>query len=112
MLFHATLLFSLQMLDELPMIYSALVMAYIMSEHQTVKPNPYLPIILTIHGIVSTTFVASPAVAPKYASPLIQFISFHLSFLILQSYLLTKCILSSHHILYISSIQVLQEIKR
>ena len=98
------------MLDELPMIYSSLIMTYSVLEHETVKPKydhamiyadlglnsldiqryPYLPWLLTLHGLVATVFVASPAIAPDYASPLMQFISFHISFALLEFFLMYK----------------------
>jgi dihydroceramidase len=94
MAFHGTLLFSLQMLDELPMIYASLIMAYIVIEqnHKNPKYYPMLPIGLTIHGILTTLLVASPAFFPTYASPLLQFVCFHISFAILETFLLATII--------------------
>eukprot|EP00158_Paraphelidium_tribonemae_P008807 Partr_v1_DN28689_c4_g1_i1_m50508 putative alkaline ceramidase len=90
--FHGTLLFSLQMLDELPMIYSALIMTYIMIEHRNIKPkySPLLPVALSVHAAVTTMLVASPAFFPQLSSPLLQFVCFHLSFAALQGFLLFK----------------------
>ena len=90
--FHGTLLFTLQMLDELPMIYSALIMTYIMIEQHNMTPkySPYLPIALIVHGLLVTALVASPALAPEYASPLLQFAMFHISFAVLETFLLTR----------------------
>jgi hypothetical protein len=64
------------MLDELPMIYTSLVMAYCVIQHDHIEPKyiPALPIALTVHGIITTALVASPALAPEYASPLLQFL--------------------------------------
>ncbi|KAI3649098.1 hypothetical protein MP228_006952 [Amoeboaphelidium protococcarum] len=89
--FHGTLLFALQMLDELPMIYSALIMTFCVLEHTTPKGQrkyPWLPYILTAHSIMTTALVASPALYPKYSSPLLQFVSFHLSFAALELFLI------------------------
>jgi len=90
--FHGTLLFGLQMADELPMIYSSLILAYCVIQQPYKRPRygPYLPIAMTIHALIATVLVASPALAPQYASPTLQFISFHVSFALLEIFLLVK----------------------
>eukprot|EP01147_Barroeca_monosierra_P000328 gene328-3696_t len=58
-LFHGTLLFSMQMMDELPMVYAMLVWIYIWMENETLLPrNKYLPIYLVLYGLF-WTFVHS-----------------------------------------------------
>jgi dihydroceramidase len=90
--FHGTLWFSLQMLDELPMIYSALILAYCLIQHPFEKPRyaPWLAIAMVAHAIFTTLLVASPVIWPEYASPLLQFICFHVSFAILELFTLIK----------------------
>lgn len=82
----------IQMLDELPMIYSALIMAYILLEHKHIRPKfkRSLIILLSIHAALTTVLVASPAIAPQYSSPTLQFICFHLSFGFLELFLFYK----------------------
>jgi dihydroceramidase len=80
------------MLDELPMIYSALVMSYSIIEHRTNKPKyyPWLPLGMILHATITTCLVASPAIAPEYSSPLLQFLCFHFSFAVLQIFLIVE----------------------
>lgn len=63
------------------MIYASLIMAYCLIEHQNIRPKyRWLPLGLFLHSLVTTALVASPALAPNYASPLLQFVCFHVSF--------------------------------
>ncbi|HZU81409.1 MAG TPA: ceramidase [Polyangiaceae bacterium] len=56
MAFHATLKFRLQMLDELPMLYTALVMIYVLLENER-RPRfgAWLPAALGAHGVLVTS---------------------------------------------------------
>ncbi len=74
------------------MIYCALIMAYCVIRQPYTKPvkSKVLPVALTAHAIITTLLVASPSIAPQYASPLLQFVCFHVSFAALESYLLYK----------------------
>jgi dihydroceramidase len=80
------------MMDELPMIYAALIMTYAMVEHNNVKRKYgyYLPAALIIHGILTTILVGFPAIAPEYSSPVLQFICFHISFALLESFVIFR----------------------
>lgn len=81
------------MLDELPMIYSALIMSYCIIEHENIKPRfKWLPSVLALHAIITTLLVASPALAPEYSSPMLQFVCFHLSFAALEIFLIGNVI--------------------
>lgn len=53
--FHGTLLFELQMLDELPMLYTAALLVYILLEDRP-KPRhgPWLPAVLVIYAAFAT----------------------------------------------------------
>ncbi|EGD76112.1 phytoceramidase [Salpingoeca rosetta] len=54
-LFHGTLLFSMQMMDELPMVYAMLVWLYIWIENETETPRKkYLPAFLAAYGVFWT----------------------------------------------------------
>jgi dihydroceramidase len=56
--FHATLRFELQMLDELPMLWLALVMIYTLIENQpTRRFGPWFPALLVIHGMLVSLLV-------------------------------------------------------
>ena len=85
--FHATLRFELQMLDELPMLYLALVMVYILLE---IRPGRrygrWLPIALALHGVLVT------ALATLTRGQL-QFYVFHLSFGSLELFALYRVVL-------------------
>ncbi|KAF9418286.1 Alkaline ceramidase 3 [Podila epigama] len=72
-LFHATLLHHMQMLDELPMLYSVLVLFFCLVESRFGPQPQWFPKLLTIHGIVVTALVA-------FTSGSVQFFSFHISF--------------------------------
>lgn len=80
------------MLDELPMIYSALIMSYSLIEHYNIrrKYGRWLPVLLTLHGTLTTVLVAFPAIAPEYSSPLLQFICFQISFALLQGFIIYR----------------------
>jgi dihydroceramidase len=57
--FHATLRFSFQMLDELPMLYAVLVMTYILVEnHATPRLGRWFPAALVAWGVVVTIATA------------------------------------------------------
>ena len=83
------------MLDELPMIYCALILAFclIQQPHRRARYMPTLPIAMTLHALIATVLVASPALAPEYASPTLQFFAFHISFALLESFLLYKSVM-------------------
>jgi len=73
-LFHATLRFELQMLDELPMLYLALVMVYILLELRPGRRyGPWLPLLLAAHGVLVTLLAT-------LTRGRLQFFVFHLSF--------------------------------
>jgi dihydroceramidase len=72
--FHATLRFELQMLDELPMLYSALVMVYVLLENRRERRfGTWFPAALVAHGLLVTSLSALTR------GPL-QFYLFQLSF--------------------------------
>lgn len=62
--FHATLRFELQMLDELPMLYSAIIMVYILVENRVRQSRPerrlgaWFPWALAAHAVLVTTLTA------------------------------------------------------
>jgi dihydroceramidase len=59
MAFHATLRMEHQMLDELPMLYSALVMVFILVERdKTRRFGWWFPALLTLHGVFVTALTA------------------------------------------------------
>jgi dihydroceramidase len=73
-LFHATLRFELQMLDELPMLYLALVMVFILLELRPGRRYArWLPLALAAHGVLVTLLCA-------LTRGRLQFFVFHLSF--------------------------------
>ena len=73
-LFHATLRFELQMLDEIPMLYLALVMVFILLElDPTRRFGRWLPAALVAHGVLVTALAA-------FTRGRLQFFAFHLSF--------------------------------
>ncbi len=72
--FHATLRRELQMLDELPMLYSALIMVFILVENRATRRfGPWFPALLVLHGAL-VTYLSS---ATRGA---LQFYLFHISF--------------------------------
>merc|ERR1712166_1672794 len=77
MAFHMTLKQPMQMLDEVPMLWSGLTMVYILLELEHVAPNTkygsWLPIALTTHAIFTTLLVA-------LTDGNLQFCLFHISF--------------------------------
>jgi dihydroceramidase len=72
--FHATLRFELQMLDELPMLYSALIMVFILTERRLRgRWRAAFPFLLLAHGVLVTSLTA-------FTRGPLQFYLFHLSF--------------------------------
>ena len=73
--FHATLLRPMQMLDEVPMLYSAQAMVYCLLENDTVAPRygRWLPAGLVVHAVLITGLVT-------LSDGRLQFVLFHLSF--------------------------------
>jgi dihydroceramidase len=72
--FHATLRFELQMLDELPMLYSALIMVFILLENGPVRRfGRWFPMLLAGYGVVLTCLSA-------FTRGKLQFYLFHTSF--------------------------------
>lgn len=64
-----------------------------MLEQNNKRPKyAWLPYALALHSLIASVFVASPALAPQYASPILQFVSFHLTFLAAELFLLFKSI--------------------
>jgi dihydroceramidase len=85
--FHATLRFELQMLDELPMLYLALVMVFILLE---IEPKPrfgrWFPVALALHGVLVTALCAG-------TRGQLQFYAFHSSFGSLEVFCLVRAFL-------------------
>ena len=77
--FHATLRFELQMADELPMLYSAIIMIYILVENRVGQLGPerrfgaWFPAALAAHAALVTALTV-------LARGQLQFYLFHLSF--------------------------------
>jgi dihydroceramidase len=72
--FHATLRRELQMMDELPMLYSALIMVFILIENlSTPRFGRWFPALLVAHGMLVTYLSSATQGA-------LQFYLFHLSF--------------------------------
>jgi dihydroceramidase len=72
--FHGTLRFQLQMLDELPMLYSALVIVYILLEDRPQRRfGAWFPALLVAHGVLVTALSA-------LTRGRVQFFAFQLSF--------------------------------
>jgi dihydroceramidase len=72
--FHGTLHFELQMLDELPMLYSALVVVYILLENRRERRfGLWFPAALIAHGVLITALSA-------LTRGRVQFFAFQLSF--------------------------------
>ncbi|KAF9135311.1 Alkaline ceramidase 3 [Mortierella sp. 14UC] len=72
-LFHATLLHQMQMLDELPMLYSVLVLFFCLIESRFGPQPAWFPKLLAVVGVVVTGLVA-------FTEGDIQFFSFHGTF--------------------------------
>ncbi|KAI7822582.1 alkaline phytoceramidase family protein [Gamsiella multidivaricata] len=100
--FHGTLLFPLQMLDEVPMVYCVLTVAYCCVENKPYRRyGAWFPIGLTSYGLLTTVIML-------YAGPenhLLEFIVFQSSFMFM-----TLVVLS--HIMKIYAHQQDQSIKR
>jgi dihydroceramidase len=72
--FHASLRFELQLLDELPMLYSALIMVYILLENRAERRfGAWFPALLVVHALLVTTLTA-------FTRGKLQFYLFHASF--------------------------------
>lgn len=72
--FHASLRFELQMLDELPMLYSALIMVYILVENRAQRRfGVWFPLLLAFHAVLVTALTA-------FTRGTLQFLLFHTSF--------------------------------
>ncbi|KAG0075465.1 Alkaline ceramidase 3 [Linnemannia elongata] len=76
--FHGTLLFPLQMLDEVPMVYCVLVVVYCCAENKSYRRyGAWFPVGLTLYGLLTTVIML-------YAGPenhLLEFIVFQSSFI-------------------------------
>ncbi|KAK3841275.1 MAG: ceramidase-domain-containing protein [Linnemannia gamsii] len=72
-LFHATLLHHMQMLDELPMLYSVLVLFFCLIESRFGPQPSWFPKLLAVVGVVVTGLVA-------FTEGNVQFFSFHGTF--------------------------------
>ncbi|KAF9899816.1 Alkaline ceramidase 3 [Linnemannia zychae] len=72
-LFHATLLHHMQMLDELPMLYSVLVLFFCLIESRFGPQPAWFPKLLAVVGVVVTGLVA-------FTEGTVQFYSFHGTF--------------------------------
>ncbi|KAF9149950.1 Alkaline ceramidase 3 [Linnemannia schmuckeri] len=72
-LFHATLLHHMQMLDELPMLYSVLVLFFCLIESRFGPQPAWFPKLLGVVGVVVTGLVA-------FTEGSVQFYSFHGTF--------------------------------
>ncbi|WP_224362428.1 ceramidase [Hyalangium versicolor] len=82
--FHATLLFQCQMLDELPMLYLALAIVYILVENQPERRfGTWFPLALLGHAVLVTSLVA-------FTRGKLQFYLFHASFGSLELYALAR----------------------
>jgi dihydroceramidase len=82
--FHATLRFELQMLDELPMLYSALVMVYILVESRPRRRfGAWFPALLVAHAVLVTSLSA-------FTRGTLQFYLFQLSFGSLELFALAR----------------------
>jgi len=82
--FHATLRRELQMMDELPMLYSALVMVFILVENQrTPRFGAWFPALLVAHGALVSYLSAGTRGD-------LQFYLFHTSFGSLELFALTR----------------------
>jgi dihydroceramidase len=83
-LFHGTLRFELQMLDELPMLYLALIMVFILLELGPGRRyGRLLPVALALHGVLVTALSA-------LTRGRLQFFVFHVSFGSLEAFALFR----------------------
>lgn len=72
--FHATLRFELQLMDELPMLYTALIMVYILVEGRPERRfGAWFPVALGLHAVLVTALTA-------LSRGSLQFYLFHMSF--------------------------------
>jgi dihydroceramidase len=72
--FYATLRFELEMADELPMLYSAIIMVYILLENRRERRfGRWLPLLLGAHAALVTALTA-------FTRGPVQFYAFHASF--------------------------------
>lgn len=85
--FHASLRFEFQLLDELPMLYSALILVYAILENRR-KPRfgPWLWALLLLHAVLVTALTA-------LSRGTLQFYLFHLSFGSLEAFCLVSVFL-------------------
>ena len=82
--FHATLRFELQMLDELPMLYTALITVYLLLENRpTTRFGRWLPAALAAHGALVTYLCA-------FTRGQLQFYLFQASFSTLEVFALYR----------------------
>ena len=82
--FHATLKQPMQMLDEVPMLWDALSMLYILLENEAAPARSYgnwLPVVLVCYGVGTSLLVA-------LTEGIVQFVAFHVSFATLEFYCL------------------------
>jgi dihydroceramidase len=82
--FHGSLRFELQLLDELPMLYSALVLVFILLENQAQRRfGAWFPLLLTAHALLVTYLTAS-------TRGTLQFYLFQTSFITLEAFALYR----------------------
>jgi dihydroceramidase len=82
--FHATLLFQHQMLDELPMLYLAILMVYILVEDRPERRfGPWFPLALFGYAVLSTWLTA-------FSRGRLQFFLFQASFAALELFALAR----------------------
>jgi dihydroceramidase len=80
--FHSTLRFEHQMMDELPMLYLASVIAYILVENRPERRfGAWLPLVLAVYALVATVLTAG-------MRGKLQFYLFHASFVTLELFAL------------------------
>ncbi|MDY7227319.1 ceramidase [Hyalangium rubrum] len=88
--FHATLLFQMQMMDELPMLYLAIVMVYILVENRPERRfGPWFPLALLGYAVLSTYLSA-------FTRGRLQFFLFQASFASLELFALARVYLIHH----------------